>query len=127
MCEADLDGEEEFYYTEFDIPEEEGEDDEEDDDDEGSLVVELEPRPNQEDETMRPVEVMEAVATTTFPPTASSSQQMVCVSTSSSSCSAMEAAGPPVLPLLADHCDMARPPHENPEYAGHHHQGKLLT
>ncbi len=129
--DEDTDHEEEFYYTEFDIPEQE-EEDEDEEDPEGSLVVE-ESRHEEEDEEDDEDETMTATAVeaggSSVSATTPASQQLV--SMTNPYCQAAPAAFSAgtvetLVPLLADHCDMARPPHENPEYAAAtHQQGKL--
>lgn len=103
--EEEEEHEEEFYYTEFEIPDAE-------DIPEDSLVV--------EDGDISPL-------------TRTTSSSLSDTSSSSSSRSSQQEErtimidghrflppspiqGPTILPILADHCDMARPPHENPEY-----------
>jgi hypothetical protein len=128
--DEDTDHEEEFYYTEFDIPEQE----EEDEDEDGSLVVEEsrheeeEEEEDDEDETMTAATATEAGGSSVSA-TTPASQQLV--SMTNPYCQAPAAAFSAgtvetLVPLLADHCDMARPPHENPEYAAAaHQQGNL--
>jgi len=123
--DEDTDHEEEFYYTEFDIPEQE-EEDEDEEDPEGSLVVE-ESRHEEddnddddEDETMTATEAGGSSVSATTP-----ASQLVSMTTPYCQApTAAFAAGTveTLVPLLADHCDMARPPHENPEYAAAAHQ-----
>jgi len=97
--EDEEDGEEEFYYTEMEIPVDSQEaapvgwdsEDERDEEEEG------------EDEKMAPVaNISPAIL-----------QRRATLGTGLPSAEAMPAPAPP---LLADHADMARPPHENPEY-----------
>ncbi len=130
--DEDTDHEEEFYYTEFDIPEQE-EEDEDEEDPEGSLVVEEsrheedeDDNDDDEDETMTATETGGSSVNATTTP---ASQQLV--SMTNPYCQAAPAAFSAgtvetLVPLLADHCDMARPPHENPEYAAAHQQGIFL-
>jgi hypothetical protein len=131
--DEDTDHEEEFYYTEFDIPEQE-EEDEDEEDPEGSLVVEESRHEEDDNDDDDEDETMTAATAeaggSSVSATTPASQLVSMTNPYCQAPTAAFAAGTveTLVPLLADHCDMARPPHENPEYAAAaaHQQGIFL-
>ena len=95
ICEADLDGEEEFYYTEIEVP------------------------LNNNNNKVRPI--LPQSGTQQSPVHKSATNLSLNPSNDVTHLLRREPGGQPLtsqvlLPNLADHMDMARPPHENPEY-----------
>ncbi len=107
ICEADVDGEEEFYYTEIEVP----------------LI-------NNNNNKVRPLPrltlppnliplqcVTSPTSMTSSPSPPTSKDVSYLLSRQSESGPTVTIEGSQLLlPNLADHMDMARPPHENPEY-----------
>ena len=96
ICEADLDGEEEFYYTEIEVP-----------------------LNNNNNNKVRPI--LPQSVTQQSPVQKSATNLSLNPSNDVTHLLRREPGGQPLtsqvlLPNLADHMDMARPPHENPEY-----------
>ena len=108
VCESDLDGEEEFYYTEIEVP----------------IHARVRPLPRlalpaSHVVTLQPV--TSPTSTTSSPPPPTTTRDVTYIVARQPADTARRfnlegATSKVLLPTLADHMDMARPPHENPEY-----------